>query len=483
MKNYVLGFGLCTTWLWLLFLQGPLLEKAAQNWDLSCMLLFFLFLLSHSLTSFAISSHSRLRKALFALKPFSLIIFLLPLLSLCILEGPEGMPFLRAGTPWLPAFISMLAGISAAPLFISWMEKFSCLPLTEAAQALAYSLFLAGLLTIGSIYMPPITGIGLVCLCPLLSFFHWQKCNAVAPLGILELPIADFLTTRLIVLVALLYIAGGSIFSTMTIEQDYPYLFYLSNGAYVAGCLMAVGLLKKSSVPDLHSIFFPVLPLIGMGFLLFPLLRPGYNWIAFTILQCGVAFLDMYTWLLFSSLSRLHKQPLAVCSFGLGLITFFICGGNALSFILSSYIEDISRLNLICLIAGMACLLAIHFFYTTAGVHQKQELPQQEEVSSLVPPSPDTAATENPEPVHPIITVEEIHDRYRIGGLSIYLTPREKQVLFLLARGYGYKAISEKLIITNNTVKFHVRNIYTKFSVTNRHDLLEKLASNEESSL
>lgn len=40
MKFYALGFGLCTTWLWLLFLQGPLLEQAAQSWDLSCMQFF-----------------------------------------------------------------------------------------------------------------------------------------------------------------------------------------------------------------------------------------------------------------------------------------------------------------------------------------------------------------------------------------------------------------------------------------------------------
>ena len=483
MKFYALGFGLCTTWLWLLFLQGPLLEQAAQSWDLSCMQLFFLFLLSHSLMSFALSSHTALRKKIFSAKPFALAVFLLPLLSLFILEGPGYLPVLPHIFLFIPAIISILAGMSAAPLFISWMEKFGHLPLTEAAKALAYSLCLAAVLTIGSIFMPSLIGVILVAICPVLSFFFWKKLSANETFptsSIIELPLADFLTTRLIILVALLYIAGGSIFSAMTLEQDFPYLFYLSNSTYASGCLVAVFLIKKSAVPDLHNIFFPVLPLIGTGFLLFPLMRPGYTWIAFAVLQSGVAFLDMYTWLLFSSLSRLHKDSFAVCSLGLGIITFFICGGNALSFILSSWISDISRLNMICLIAGIACLLAINFFHTTPLFRKIPSLSLQE----TVPAIPATAKPDDKTVAAiPVATVEEIHDRYRIGGLAIYLTPREKQVLFLLARGYGYKAITEKLIISNNTVKFHIRNIYTKFDVTNRHDLLEKLVAREKDSL
>jgi DNA-binding NarL/FixJ family response regulator len=42
------------------------------------------------------------------------------------------------------------------------------------------------------------------------------------------------------------------------------------------------------------------------------------------------------------------------------------------------------------------------------------------------------------------------------------LTPREHEVLTLLDQGNSYKAVADKLFITKNTVKFHIKNIYRK---------------------
>jgi ATP/maltotriose-dependent transcriptional regulator MalT len=48
------------------------------------------------------------------------------------------------------------------------------------------------------------------------------------------------------------------------------------------------------------------------------------------------------------------------------------------------------------------------------------------------------------------------------------LTAREKQVLELLAGGDSYAAIAQKLVITENTLKTHIKNIYSKLEVRNR---------------
>jgi DNA-binding NarL/FixJ family response regulator len=48
------------------------------------------------------------------------------------------------------------------------------------------------------------------------------------------------------------------------------------------------------------------------------------------------------------------------------------------------------------------------------------------------------------------------------------LTERELTVLQALARGLSNKAISQELWVTEQTVKFHLSNIYRKLGVTNR---------------
>jgi len=54
------------------------------------------------------------------------------------------------------------------------------------------------------------------------------------------------------------------------------------------------------------------------------------------------------------------------------------------------------------------------------------------------------------------------------GGLVEPLTPREQEVLELLAEGLPNKAIAARLGISDQTVKFHVASISAKLGATNR---------------
>lgn len=48
------------------------------------------------------------------------------------------------------------------------------------------------------------------------------------------------------------------------------------------------------------------------------------------------------------------------------------------------------------------------------------------------------------------------------------LTQREQEVLAELAKGFLYKEISHRLLISLDTVKKHCKNIYQKLNVRNR---------------
>ena len=51
------------------------------------------------------------------------------------------------------------------------------------------------------------------------------------------------------------------------------------------------------------------------------------------------------------------------------------------------------------------------------------------------------------------------------------LTPREREVLRLLARGYLYKEIALRLNISAKTVEAHVSSVLRKLQLSNRHEL------------
>ena len=52
------------------------------------------------------------------------------------------------------------------------------------------------------------------------------------------------------------------------------------------------------------------------------------------------------------------------------------------------------------------------------------------------------------------------------------LSPREREVLQLVARGHSYKEIGAELFIAEKTVENHVRNILSKLQLNRRHELI-----------
>jgi len=58
------------------------------------------------------------------------------------------------------------------------------------------------------------------------------------------------------------------------------------------------------------------------------------------------------------------------------------------------------------------------------------------------------------------------------------LSDRELEVLNKLAEGLIYKEIGEKLFITHETVKQHIKHIYQKLHVQNKIEALNKFRSN-----
>ncbi|MCM3568108.1 LuxR C-terminal-related transcriptional regulator [Neobacillus mesonae] len=73
-----------------------------------------------------------------------------------------------------------------------------------------------------------------------------------------------------------------------------------------------------------------------------------------------------------------------------------------------------------------------------------------------------------------IIASVLLHERNK-GINDSLLTAREKEVVELVKKGYSNQVIADKLHISINTVKKHLINIYQKYEVENRTQLVQKL--------
>ncbi|NTU89067.1 MAG: hypothetical protein HGA54_04040 [Actinobacteria bacterium] len=60
------------------------------------------------------------------------------------------------------------------------------------------------------------------------------------------------------------------------------------------------------------------------------------------------------------------------------------------------------------------------------------------------------------------------------------LSPREKEVLFYMSRGYSHVYIAKELYVSENTVRTHVRHIYSKLHVSSREGLLALIDAGEK---
>ena len=71
--------------------------------------------------------------------------------------------------------------------------------------------------------------------------------------------------------------------------------------------------------------------------------------------------------------------------------------------------------------------------------------------------------------------VNSISGHHKNIKLYDSLTLREKEVINLLAKGYHYKEIAQKLLVGIETVNSHIRSIYEKLHVHSRLEAIHKI--------
>jgi DNA-binding CsgD family transcriptional regulator len=65
----------------------------------------------------------------------------------------------------------------------------------------------------------------------------------------------------------------------------------------------------------------------------------------------------------------------------------------------------------------------------------------------------------------------DIDENIRVESSIARLTPREREVVNLIARGYTYREAADRLGMAVKTLENHMGHIFEKLSIASRHEL------------
>lgn len=205
--------------------------------------------------------------------------------------------------------------------------------------------------------------------------------------------------------------------------------------------------------------YFPVymgVSLLGLAFVSFALVyhnTPGL-FLTTSLIEAAYAFLDLFIWTVLADLAFLYGAPFQFFGFALAAMLFSILMGELIGAQLLEIGEHYRFVT--------ALFAAAAIFLTFIVIPWLNERIQMDFPWSLKKGEKEQRSGEQ-DPL-------EIAKELLLSGE--HLTPRETEITVLLLKGLGNKEIAEQLFISENTLKTHLRNIYWKFGVGKKRELL-----------
>ncbi|MEN6471170.1 MAG: helix-turn-helix transcriptional regulator [Clostridiaceae bacterium] len=211
-------------------------------------------------------------------------------------------------------------------------------------------------------------------------------------------------------------------------------------------------------------ILYVAIAMIGLSFIGFMSLgRGAVSYLAVNTLMlgaCGVY--DLFWWSILGEMLELHKSPAKILGIGLSANVLGVLLGGLIGKAVTSansHVPDPTLLALVVVCVTLILLPPLHKHLSSllkghAYLSEFSVLSAQEQTNRI-----DRAS--------------------RFGNLS----ERESQVASLLLQGKTYRTIAGELYISENTVKYYVKNIYSKFNIQSRAELIDIVLKKEDAAI
>lgn len=387
----------------------------------------------------------------------------------CILSS--GVFFLPPSFLWTIAIItsSALAGGCVA----AWGYYFKngtikSERIKTAADGLIYSNLLMILLNMTAIHVSPHAGLGLSMLvlgAAFLFAFQLPECVEAHPVSPAhqEKPVSIAKPLAFLCLfVAVITINSGLMYQVL--NPAFEHLTWLTSWYWAVPYIIALFIMRNLPRKINRTyILYVAIAMIGFSFISFMALdRSATSYFIVNTLMlgaCGVY--DLFWWSILGEMLELDKNPAKVLGIGLSanVLGVLLGGviGNTITFVnMKSPNPTLLALGVVCITLVMLPPLHKHLtvlLKNHAYLTMLSEMPSQEQ----------------PQLIRKFTIVEK-------------LTERESEIASLLLMGKTYRIIAEQLYVSENTVKTHVKNIYSKTGVKSRVELMNILLDMESHS-
>lgn len=207
---------------------------------------------------------------------------------------------------------------------------------------------------------------------------------------------------------------------------------------------------------DFGSLAYRIaLPLVALGFLLLPL-SGVWSLAGTAAYRFGYEYIYIVLWALWVFFaSREGSSSVWIVACGLAALQ----GSKLLGFVLSADVAVLSGSALDMQIAsGLALFGTVLFAVFSKGIAFSAEGWEGVRPAAEAPVREEGGFPEQ---------------RYMRAAESFALSPRETDVFLLLIRGYSRARIAKELVVTEETVKSHVKGIYQKTGVHTKQDLID----------
>lgn len=231
--------------------------------------------------------------------------------------------------------------------------------------------------------------------------------------------------------------------------------------AVVIVALLLPALFVKNQ-PSLGSVYRMALPLSAAGFLLLPLIWDGVGGLANACAQLGTLVAGIILWCMVAHAVHDTKLPAALlfsCSL---LCTNAAQLAGTLVGILNAHTLEPGDITLtaVALVAVYLVAMVSMFLFKDKNLRgidvvRESEAPTAEQQG------------------------DALAARCALVASAHGFTPRESEILVHLGQGRTARAISEKLVVSENTVKYHIKSIYQKLDVHSRDQVIDLIERGE----
>ncbi|MBS4021439.1 MAG: helix-turn-helix transcriptional regulator [Dethiobacter sp.] len=362
--------------------------------------------------------------------------------------------------PWGMA----LLGASSAIYILGWSYPYTVsIPVTGRMRQMASIIIGANLISIFFNYISAVISPGLtlaLATAPLFTALAVLLRSPADPDHVLPSRKAVSLPSPLILIFCLfiagLYLNGGfmHIIIFPFLETDMPFYHYISTLPYIA-----VLLLLRHFGTRLQR-YFPVymgVTLLGMAFVSFALLDKITAGLFLTETLMGAAFalLDLFVWTTLGDLAFIYGAPFLIFGLANAATVSSIIAGDLIG---SKLLQIGETHRLVTAVFAAAAIFSAFAVIPWLNERINKDL------------SAFKKKSEEESPVEAV--TKSLPPKQR-------LTPRETEITVLILKGITNKEIAKQLFISENTLKTHLKHIFSKFGVSNKRGLLTLAAQKE----